>query len=29
MTNQFCVANEEGLKKIEEFLSKNAYLSGQ
>ena len=29
MTNQFCVANEEGLKKTEEFLSKNAYLSGQ
>jgi hypothetical protein len=29
MTNQFCVANEEGLKKVEEFLTKNAYLSGQ
>lgn len=29
MANQFCVAKEEGLKKTEEFLSKNVYLSGQ
>ena len=29
MTNQFCCKSDEGIKKIEEFLSKNAYLSGE
>lgn len=29
MTNQFSCCNEEKIKEIEEFLSKNAYLSGQ
>ena len=29
MTNQFCCQSEEGIKKIEEFLVKNAYLSGE
>lgn len=29
MVEKFCCQSEEGLKKLEEFLSKNSYLSGE
>lgn len=29
MTKDFCCATEEKTREVEEFLSKNAYLSGQ